>query len=145
MRIRASRVIVADSETVFQTIADIREFSKAIPQIKDYERLTDGPIGVGTRFCETREMRGRELKTELEITEFVPHEFVRMVADNSDTVWDTTFSIQSMPNASQLTILMHANSKRFAAKLRNACFKWMIKWGVERDIDFVKSHCEAAT
>ena len=143
MRVRASRVINAKGETVFQTVADIRNLSHALPQIKSYELLTDGALGVGTRFREVREMRGREMMTQLEITEFAPNEFVRMIADNPDTVWDSTFAIVQMRESSQLTIVMHARSKTMKAKLRNALIKWMIKWAIEKDLDSIKSYCES--
>lgn len=76
-----TRTIAAPADKVFQTVAHIEEFSKALPHIVGVEFLTETHTGVGTRFRETRVMRGREGKTELEVTEYVANERIRLVSD----------------------------------------------------------------
>ena len=55
--------------------------------------LSEVRTGVGTRFRETRLMHGKERSTELEVTEYVENERVRMVADTDGTVWDSVFVV----------------------------------------------------
>ena len=62
-RTTVSRTIDAPIERVFNAVADITEFSKALPHIVNVEFLTDSRLGVGTRFRETRLMRGKEAIT----------------------------------------------------------------------------------
>ena len=54
------RTIDAPKEKVFNTIADIRNFSKAVPDIVKVEFVSDSMTGLGTRFKETRIISGRE-------------------------------------------------------------------------------------
>ena len=56
---RVTRLIDAPVELVFDTVADFRNYSKANPDITQVELRTDSQRGVGTRFRETRLMRGR--------------------------------------------------------------------------------------
>ncbi|MBT8402019.1 MAG: SRPBCC family protein, partial [Rhodothermia bacterium] len=87
--------IAAPVDRVFDTIAHIQNFSRAVPHIVNVEILSETQSGVGTRFRETREMRGREMTTELEITEYVKDKSVRIVSDEGGTIWDTLFTVES--------------------------------------------------
>ena len=79
-RITVTRTIDAPIDLVFQTVADERRLSQALPHIVKVEFLSDVKAGVGTRFRETRLMNGKEATTELEVTEFVENERVRLVS-----------------------------------------------------------------
>lgn len=62
--IRADRTVRALIERVFQTLATIDEFSKAVPDITTIEIRTNQRFGLGTRFRETRVVKGREATTD---------------------------------------------------------------------------------
>jgi len=69
--------INAPPEIVFEVASDFHHAAENIEGIENLEVLTDGPIGVGTRFRETRVMFGKSSTEELEITEFdAPHSYV---------------------------------------------------------------------
>jgi hypothetical protein len=80
-RVVVRRAVVAPVETVFRTVADITHFSRAIPHIVNVEFLSAVRSGVGTRFRETRRTNGREMSTELEVTEYAANDRVRIVSD----------------------------------------------------------------
>lgn len=72
-----SEHIVAPPEVVFEVAHDFHRAAEHIQGIESCEVLTDGPIGVGTRFRETRIMFGKPSTEEMEITAFdPPHSFV---------------------------------------------------------------------
>ncbi len=52
------RTIHAPVESVFQILADIENYSKAVPDIVGVEMLSEVTSGVGARFRETRLMKG---------------------------------------------------------------------------------------
>ena len=85
-RTTATRTIDAAAETVFSTVADISNYSKAVPHLLRVEFLSDVKVGVGARFRETRVMRGREATTEIEVTEFDENARVRFVSDEGGTI-----------------------------------------------------------
>lgn len=69
--------ITAPPEVSFEVAADFHNAADNIQGIDSLEVLTDGPIGVGTRFRETRVMFGKKSTEELKITAFdAPHSYV---------------------------------------------------------------------
>lgn len=137
------RSIQAPVETVFDTIAHIENFKKAVPHILRTEFLSEQRTGVGTRFLETRDMNGKEATVELEVTEYVPHERVRIVSDTHGTVWDAVFTVKPTPGGrAELTMVMDAKAYKFLPKLVNPLIKGMIQKHVEKDMDLVKAYCE---
>ena len=141
-KITITKAIDAPIEIVFNTVADIRNFSKAVPDIMDVEFLSDQKSGVGTRFKETRKINGREASTELEITEYEENDHVRIVSDSHGTVWDSLFSVKKGNGKTDLTLVMDARAYKFLPKLLNPIMKYFIKKEIAKDMDAVKMYCE---
>ena len=141
-RATITRTIDAPIDIVFHTVADIENFSKAIPGIINVEFLSDAKSGVGTRFRETRLMRDKEASTELEVTEYAENDHVRLVADSHGTVWDTTFTVRSDNGQTELTMVMDANAYKLFPKVVNPLVMRMIRKAIEHDMDAVKKYCE---
>jgi hypothetical protein len=119
------RSVQASVESVFQTVADIQNFSKAVPDILGVEFLSDVKSGLGARFKETRLMGKRRASTVLEVTEYLDNDRIRYVSDAGGTIWDTVISVKSGDGATDLSMVMEAKPYRFLAK----------------DMDAVKAYC----
>ena len=139
-----SRQISAPAATVFDTVAHIENFSKAVPGIVNIEFLTESRTGVGTKFKETRVMKGREATVELEVTEYEPNQRIRIVSDTHGTVWDTVFTVAESAGQTQLEMVMDANAYKLLSKLMNPLIKGMIQKAIEGDMDAVKAYCESS-
>ena len=72
MEITASETIALPVQRVFERITDISSWPDVAESIVGVEVLTEGPVGVGTRFRETRVMFGKEASEEMEVTAFEP-------------------------------------------------------------------------
>ncbi len=138
----ASRSINASIDLVFKTVSDISIFSKVVPDIVNIEFLSEIKSGVGTRFRETRLMKGKEATTELEVTEFVENDHVRYVTDSHGTVWDTVMSVRTVDGKTDLTMVMDAIPHKLAQKMMIPMIKGMIAKALEKDMDAVKTYCE---
>ncbi len=137
------RTIDAPVDLVFRTVSDITSFSQAVPHIEKVEFLTEQKTGVGTRFRETRLMNGRQAATELEVTEHVENERVRMVADSHGTVWDSVFTVKPDGGGTELTLTMEGTAYKLVSKVMNVMIKNMIGKALEQDMDSVKIYCES--
>ena len=137
-----TRTIAAPVGRVFSTVADIAQFSRAIPQIVKVEYLSDVRSGVGTRFRETRLMKSKEITTELEVTEWVVNDHVRLVADSNVTVWDSVFGVREEQGASVLTLTMDALAGGLLARVITFLIRGMVQQALESDMDSVKAFCE---
>lgn len=140
--ITVTRRIQAPVEAVFKTISDIRNFSKAVPEIVDVEFLSGQKTGVGTRFKETREFKGRNMSTILEVTEFEEDERIRLVSDTQGTVWDSVFTLEDLEGGTELTLEMHAKPYKLSARFTNLFIKGFVKKALAKDMDAVKDYCE---
>ena len=65
--------IEADPEVVFQALHDTDLAPQIVESVVRSEQLTEGEVGVGTRFAETRMVNGEEATSELEVTVFEPN------------------------------------------------------------------------
>ena len=65
-----SKFVQAPPEATFDAFTDLRSAPDRIEAITALEVLGDGPVGVGTRFRETRVVFKREATEEMEITAF---------------------------------------------------------------------------
>ena len=142
VRISVNRKIAAPVETVFATISDIKIFSRAVPEIASFEFLSECEKGKGTRFRETRETDGKTMVTELEVTEFVENQRVRMVADSHGTIWDTLFVVKNADGGTMLEVTMDARAHKFLSRLINPLMKNLFRKGVAKNMDDVKIFCE---
>ncbi len=143
--IETTRHIHARIESVFQTIADVRNFAKAVPHITNIEFLTEQQYGVGTKFRETRDMNGKPATVDLEVTEYIENERVRIVSDAGGTVWDTVFTVRQAAESVAMHMVMEARAHKLMARLINPLIRGMVAKAVEADMDAVKAYCESET
>ena len=141
-RVTVTRVVDAPADVVFRTVADIGHFSQAVPHIVNVEFLSEVRSGVGTRFRETRVMNGREASTELEVTEYVENDRVRIVSEAGGAVWDTVFTVSPAAEGTELSMVMDARPRTLSARLAVPLMLRMVKGAVARDMDAVKAFCE---
>jgi len=140
--VTTTRTIQAPLEKVFQTLADVRNFKNAVTGITNVEFLTEQQSGVGTRFRETREMKGKEHTVELEVTELVENDRVRIVSDEQGTVWDTVFSVEQQDDGVLMTMVMEVKPYKLKAKIATPLIMGFVSKAIESDMDEVVRYCE---
>lgn len=138
-----ARTVRAPVETVFGVIADIEKLPESNPDVVKIEFLTEQRTGAGTRFKETRESKGRQMVTELELTEMTPNRRARFVSDMGGTIWDTVFSFSSAGgDSTELEIRLDARPHKLLPKLIGRFVRPMVHKGMEKHIDSVRAYCE---
>ena len=142
-QITISHHINAPVEKVFDVIAHIDNYQNAVPHIKKVEFLSDTKRGVGAKFRETRDMKGREVSSTIEVTEYNPNESVRFVSDEGGTVWDTLFTTTTSDNGTTMIMHMEARPYKLFAKLLTPLIIGMISKAVEQDMLALKEYCES--
>ena len=88
-----SEWVARPPKEVFDFIANSDNASKIVQSVSSMVKLTEGPVGVGTRYRETRLMNGKEQQAELEIVEFEPTRKYAMqnVTEGIETVYRYNF------------------------------------------------------
>ncbi len=144
-RTEVQRTIAAPADLVFAAVADVEHFARAVEDIERVEFVSETRAGLGTRFRETRVMRGREATVELEITEFAPPERVRFLSESGGVQWDTVFEVTAAGDGStRLSMVMEATPLTFMARLFMPLMKGMVRKAIASDMDAVEAYCERA-
>ena len=141
-RTTVSKTINAPLDLVFKTVADINEYSKVQPHIVKVEFLSGIKLGAGTRFRETRLMKGKEVTTELEVIEYVENDRCRIVSNTHGTIWDSIMTVKQVDGFTLLTLTMDANTKGIINKIIKYMISGMLKKAIEKDLDGIKVYCE---
>lgn len=85
-----SERIAFPPKEVFDFVTDPNNAPKVVSSVKGMVKLTDGPIGKGTRYRETRLMNGKEQTAELEVVVFQPYE--QYAVKNELQGFETTYT-----------------------------------------------------
>lgn len=136
------RLVNAPIERVFETIGSIEEFSRAVPQITNYEILSEQKQGLGTKFRETRIMNGKESETVLAIIDFVKNRLVRYLSVAGGTTWDTVFKVEESGKQTSLAMKMDATPNNIPAVFIVPLILGMVSKAVEGDMDSINDYCE---
>lgn len=112
-----STEIVAPREIVFAVISDLAHAAENISAIKKLEMLDDKPVGVGTKFRETRVMMGREATEVLQITAFYPPNGYTVEADSCGAHYQATYRLTPTENGTKLDVEFDCRATSLFAKL----------------------------
>lgn len=144
-KINLNAQIDAPLEKVFSAYSDFPNAANRIEGINSVEMLSDGPVGVGTRFRETRTMFGREATEEMEITRFEANKLYTVSADSCGMKFDTTFRFTQQSGSTRVEMQMDSKPVTVMAKLMTP-IGWLMtgtmKKCMQADIDQMKEFCE---
>ena len=145
--IQVSNFIQESPDRVFDVFADLRQAADRIEDITHLEVLDDKPIGVGTRWRETRRVFGKEHTEEMEITAFSrPHSY-KVEAGGPSVHYLTQLQFEAEGDGTKVTMSFDATPKTFMTKIFNALTgpmmrKSMIKC-LEKDMAGLKQFLES--
>ena len=137
--------IEAPPERVFEVVTDLRGAPERIRGITKMEVLTEGPIGVGTRYRETRIMFKREASEVMEITTFDPPRSMATRAESCGCLYHTEFRCTPSGGGTDLELLFDGQPQSFFGKLMGFLFSFMMKSCIketEKDLDDIKAAVE---
>lgn len=134
--------INAAPSTVFGIISDIEGSPKHQPKIKRIEMLTDGPVGAGTAWNETREMMGKEATMRIEMTQFDPPNSYTADCTSMGTHYSTRFDVLPHRDGTKLKMAMTQTSKGLFASLMNKVFAGVMRKAIWDDLDSIKRAAE---
>ena len=101
-------------QDVFDFITTPDNAPKVVASVKSTVMLTDGPIHVGTRYRETRLMRGKEEHAELEVVAYEPNQkyAVKNLTEGIETVYRYEFQPEANGTRVELVCEVRASGAR---------------------------------
>lgn len=117
----------APQDAVWAHITDLERAEERIQGIKKLELLTDGPIGKGSRFRETRVMFGKEATEEMEITGWNPPNSYTIEAESHGCHYTSVISLEPEGDGTRVSISFEGQPLTFGAKVMSGLMGWMMK------------------
>ena len=109
--------IAAPVERVFEVFTDLEHSAERVSGIRKIEILTSGGFRLGMRWREVREVLGREVSEEMEVTAFERDRTYTVTNDAHRTRADTVFSFEPSNGGTKVTIEFDLEPQSFAARL----------------------------
>ena len=144
--VSVSTPIAAPVAEVFALFTDLKNAPGRVKAIKRIELLTNGPVGVGTRFRETRVMFKRDTTEEMEITEFEPNRRYTVSADSCGAHFTSTFHFRPEDDGTVVTLEINSKPVSLLAKLLSplaGLMKGMMLKCVQQDLNDLKAVAES--
>ncbi|MGB0951621.1 MAG: SRPBCC family protein [Planctomycetota bacterium] len=141
-----SALVAAPADAVFEVYTDLEKAVDRIPEIVALELLTDGPVGVGTRWRETRLMFKKEAVEEMEITSFDrPSQYV-VEANSHGSLYRTVFDFVEEDGGTRVFWTFHTTAQSFGAKIMAPIFKLlmsgMMRKLMQKELETLGAVCE---
>ncbi len=122
MRVEVSREVAAPAERVWAIIIDLAGSPAVISAIDKVEVLAGPePLGVGTRWRETRTMMGKSATEEMWVTAVDPGKSYTVAAESAGAAYESTFHVTpSGAAASTLTLSFEGRPQSTSKKVLSA-------------------------
>ena len=148
--IAVSQRFNAPASQVWSLISDFENAPQRIEGIKKIEMLTNGPVGRGTRFRETRVMFGKEHSEEMTVTEWSPPRSYVLECESCGCHYRSQVSVRPEGgNASTVEMTFEAKGISFLAKVFGGLMGPMMakqcRKAFEKDLDDLKRAAEAGS
>jgi carbon monoxide dehydrogenase subunit G len=118
LRTSVESLIDAPRDVVFASLVDIERWPDVISGIVEVTLLTPGPVAVGTRFRETREMFGRKATEEMTVAEMESPRRLVLTAFNHGTTYRVEHLLAAEgAGGTRLTVAFEGRPVTLAARL----------------------------
>ncbi len=114
-------------DRAFEVFTDLRRAAERVRGIERLELLTEGEVGAGTRFRETRVMFKKEAVEEMEITAFEPPRSMRVEADSCGAHFRTVYRFTPQEQGTLVEMELESQAHSLFAKLMSPLSRFMVK------------------
>jgi len=146
-RLELTTQVNAPPDRAFEFFTDFERAPERIPQIKRLEVLTDGPVGKGTRFRETRVMFGKEATETMEVIDFQPGKRCAIGCDTCGSRFETVFTFRPEGGGTRVDQVTTCKPVTFMAKVMSPLGMLMMgsmKKLMQQDLEGMKKAIEAS-
>ncbi len=135
--------IAAPRGGVFELLSDLDRSPVLKLQSKKAEILTSPPVGISTRWRETRMGVGREAVVEVQIVEFLPPKFMALVAVSPNAIYRMKLTLEAIPEGTRLRAEVAGEPKNILSQLMAQMLLGAVRREVQADMRALKAAAEA--
>ena len=141
--------IEVSPERAFEVITDIEKLPERVEAIQEVEILTDGPVGLGTRFREKRIMFKREASEEMEFTSFDPPRGFVHEAESHGAHYVSTYTFEPEREGTRVRLVFQSEAlsavTRFVSAVLMPFFARAARRALQSDLDSLKNVAESSS
>jgi carbon monoxide dehydrogenase subunit G len=142
MRLEKSIVIRKPIEEVFAFVTDMDKVKSWLP-VKNVQKLSDGPMGVGSTFSATAELMGKQFPGKIQVTQYEPSRLFSFKVIDGPAPVTNTITFTSVPEGTNLTTVGDVELTG-VMKLSSSFMMPMIRKQLDTQISNLKNAVEAA-
>lgn len=145
-KITVTTLVSAPITRVFEVFSDLRKAAERIPNITALELLTDGPVGEGTRWRETRLMFKKEATEEMWITSFDPPRSYTVEANSHGMRYETRFGFAEEAGGTRVNWTFEGTPLTLGTKIMSPVLGLMLNGVMKKcmrsDLEILGAVCE---
>ncbi|GAB4537814.1 MAG: hypothetical protein Tsb0010_16910 [Parvularculaceae bacterium] len=145
--VKADIFVSAPLQKAFDIFTDIPNAAARLSGVTKLEAHSDGPVGPGFKWTETRTLFGREASETMTVAEFSPPEFMTVEAFSHGTAYRTRFDFAPQDGGTKVAMTFSATPKSLFARIMSI-FSGAMMGSVEKlllkDLQDMKAAAEAA-
>ena len=142
MKIHESITINAAPEAVFALVTDLDREQEWDSGLISSEKLTDGPLGLGTRVKEVRKIPGGKAENVQEITRWEENRLMGWDTVEGKMITSGTISVRPVGDSSEVTFEMTGRGNLLMT-LFSPVISWMVGREIHRNFGMLKNMAEA--
>ena len=148
MKVSVCQEIKGSPEQVFAAASDFERASEWVAAITQIEMLSEGPVGVGTRFRETRVMFKREASEEMTVSEFIPGRAYTLTSVSCGAEYKSRFTFRSQGDKTMVNVLFKTQPHSLFAKLTaplSLLMRGTMRGCLQDDLEALRARMEGST
>jgi carbon monoxide dehydrogenase subunit G len=134
--------IAAPRGEVFSLLSDLERSPVLKLQSKKAEILTSPPVGISTRWRETRMGVGREAVVEVQIVEFLPPKFMALIAESPNALYRMKLTLEAFEAGTRLRAEVAGEPKNLLSQLMAQMLLGAVKREIQSGMRALKAAAE---
>ncbi|MBT2687339.1 SRPBCC family protein [Bacillus sp. ISL-47] len=114
---RSSEIINKPVHEVFNYMVRMENAPELMPYVVKVEKQTEGEIGKGTKFIETRMVRGKNIKADVEIIDFEKDKTYTTRSNANGLITEYKYDFHEIEEGTQVEMEANVKTSGLVAKL----------------------------
>ena len=142
MRVVETVKIERSAEDVWSVVADLDTHSTWRPSVREFRRLSDGPLGVGSRIREVLDWRGREIVIDDVVTAFEPQRRLGIRGGWKAADFEVDFRLEPAGEGTTVTMDWPLYPKSFLLKVAAPFMGGAMRRATKEELELLKAYVE---
>ncbi|MBU8880983.1 SRPBCC family protein [Bacillus sp. FJAT-29790] len=139
---RSSVIIYKPVKEVFKYLAGMENAHEIMPNVVEMEKETAGEIGKGTKFRETRMVRGKKINAEIEYVQYKQDQSFTSRSNSNGLIVEYQYVFHEIEEGTQVELAAYIKTSGLVMKLTKGLIVKMIKREDGNQLQYLKEMLE---